>query len=193
MHRPYVMKARAEGIEETRRKIISAAIALYYESSGLDMTLEQIAERAGVAVQTILRNYGTRAALLEAAGEAARAQILEERAAPAGDVRGAVRALFDHYERRGRSVLRLLARETITGMPDLSGGREVHRRWIEDVFGPEIRRRRPATRAQLVDALVVATDVYSWKLLRLDRRLERNQAEAVVHRMIAALLGAEKE
>ena len=188
--RPYVMRARAEASEETRRRIIAGAIAVYYERPGPEITLEQIAERAGVSVQTILRAFGSRALLLEAAGRLARAEIAEERKAPPGDVTAAIRALFDHYERRGPSVLRLLAQETITGAPDLSAGRHEHRRWIQEVFGPQLRQRPLGARESLVDQLVVATDVYMWKLLCVDRGLERGQAEARVRKMIKALLGA---
>jgi hypothetical protein len=35
--------------------------------------------------------------------------------------------------------------------------------------------------------LIVATDVYVWKVLRRDQRLSRPMAEAVVRQMIAAL------
>jgi hypothetical protein len=49
-------------------------------------------------------------------------------------------------------------------------GRLGHRAWVEEVF----RARLPdesAARSRLIDVLVVATDVYSWKLLRRDRAL----------------------
>ena len=182
------MRARAEATEETRRRIIEAAIALYYERPGPDSTLEDIAERASVSVQTLLRHFGSRAALAEAAGEEARARVAEERRAAPGDVEGAVRALFDHYQRVGRSVLVLLAQETITGAPDLGDGRRQHRAWVEAVFAPHLDALSPDRRAALVDELVVATDVYTWKLLHLDRGLARRAAEWRVREMVAALL-----
>jgi predicted acylesterase/phospholipase RssA len=41
-----------------------------------------------------------------------------------------------------------------------------------------------------VDLLVVATDVYTWKLLRRDRGLARPDAEHRVHSLIRAVLAA---
>jgi hypothetical protein len=37
-----------------------------------------------------------------------------------------------------------------------------------------------------VDLLVVATDVYAWKLLRRDRGLSRNQTTERVRRLVAS-------
>jgi len=43
-------------------------------------------------------------------------------------------------------------------------------------------------REELTDLLVVATDVYTWKLLRRDRGLDRPTAEARVRHLIVAVL-----
>ena len=43
---------------------------------------------------------------------------------------------------------------------------------------------------ELIDLLVVATDVYTWKLLRRDRELSRADAERRVLRLINAILEA---
>jgi hypothetical protein len=67
-------------------------------------------------------------------------------------------------------------------------GRQAHRDWIEGVFGA----RLPAEareRARLVDALVVATDVYSWKLLRRDRRLGVDDVRDRMFLLATAVLG----
>ncbi|MDQ6774123.1 MAG: TetR/AcrR family transcriptional regulator [Candidatus Dormibacteraeota bacterium] len=191
--RQYVMKARAEGAEDTRRRILAATIDLHYERLGRDITLEQIAERASVAVQTVLRNFGSRAALLDAAVQAAVAVVVEERRATPGDVNAAVTALFDHYERVGRNVLRLLAQETISGAPNLSAGRTLHRQWVEGVFAPQLAGHPQEARESLTDRLVVVTDVYAWKLLRVDRGLSRRQAQNRVRQMIAAMVALHQE
>ena len=51
-----------------------------------------------------------------------------------------------------------------------SAGRLGHRAWVEQVFGARLPDD-PAERSRLIDVLVVATDVYTWKLLRFDRGL----------------------
>lgn len=187
------MRARAEAAEETRRRIVEATVALYYERRGPDSTLEEIADRASVTVQTVLRHFGSRAVLLEAAEAVARSRVQEERRATPGDVDGAVRALFDHYERLGRSVLGMLAQETLKGAPDLAEGRRRHRKWVEEVFAPRLDELPARRRVEMVDELAVVTDVYTWKLLCLDRGLERRAAERRVKDMIAALLCPREE
>ncbi len=191
--RRYVMRARADAKGATHRAIIRATIALYYERPGPGSSLEEIALRAGVTAQTVLRHFGSRAGLEEAARAEAVAEVRSEREASPGDLDAAIRALFDHYERRARAVLALLAQETLTGAPDLSQGRAVHRRWAADVCAPQLARQEPRRRAALVDQLVVVTDVYAWKLLRLDRGLSRRAAEERVKDMIAALLAEHRE
>ncbi len=57
-------------------------------------------------------------------------------------------------------MLGLLAQETITGAPDLSAGRAVHRGWVEAVFAPLLGHHASARRDALVDQLTVATYVY---------------------------------
>jgi hypothetical protein len=57
------------------------------------------------------------------------------------------------------------------------------------VFAPFAGPRDP-----LIDLLVVATDVYTWKLLRLDRGYSRARTEHLINRMATALLeGARPE
>jgi hypothetical protein len=57
---------------------------------------------------------------------------------------------------------------------------------VTKVFAPFLASR--ADPDALTDLLVVATDVYTWKLLRRDRQLDRPQAEARVHQLLTAIL-----
>jgi hypothetical protein len=62
--------------------------------------------------------------------------------------------------------------------PLLALGRKGHREWVETMFqAPE-----------LVPELVVATDVYSWKLLRRDQGLSREQTAAAIRHMVQAII-----
>lgn len=188
--REYVMRARAAASEETRRRILSATMELFHEKMTLEIVLADIARRAGVSVQTILRHFSTRDGLFDATEAFAREQITEERATPAGDVPAAVRVLLDHYERRGDAVLRLLGQEFFDARAQrvTDQGRRVHRSWVEGVFAPQLAAHPESDRAALTDLLVVATDVYTWKLLRRDRSLDRAQTEQRVLHLINALL-----
>jgi hypothetical protein len=69
-------------------------------------------------------------------------------------------------------------------------GKDMHRRWVTDVFAPQLQGLSPAAREEALDLLVVATDVYTWKLMRRDRGLSRNQTEQRINSLVAAVLAA---
>ena len=196
--RSYTMTARAEAVEATRSAILDAAVDLSQERLIAQIGLEDIGDRAGVSVQTVLRHFGTRAALIDAAARQSASRVVEERRAPVGDVPEAVRILLDHYEKRGSSVLLLLAQEQTEEQVAriTSAGKSLHRGWVAEVFEPFLPEDRRA-REELLDLLVVATDVYAWKLLRLDRGLSRSRTqerlELLVRTVLAALGTAREE
>jgi hypothetical protein len=72
--------------------------------------------------------------------------------------------------------------------PKVELGRQAHRKWIETAFAPQLHARQGAARARLLHALIVATDVYTWKLLRRDLRLDRRAAENLVEDMVRAIV-----
>ncbi|MGN6742643.1 MAG: TetR/AcrR family transcriptional regulator [Amnibacterium sp.] len=188
--RSYRMTARGEAVAATRRRILAAVRDLAYERLDFDPTLDAVASRAQVSVQTVLRHFSTREGLLDAAFVAAAEEIVAERRPPSRDVDDALSTLLGHYEARGEFVLAMLAREAadervarITG-----NGKRVHRDWVAAVFDD----RLPATgdrREALLDLLVVATDVYAWKLLRVDRGLPLHTVRARMRAMTDALVG----
>lgn len=183
--RPYTMGARAEAVADTRRRIIEAFFALGRDRMFTDISLDDVADAAGVSVQTILRHFKSRAGLTDATMDHAIATVTEERHTPVGDVSKAVAVIVAHYEDRGQTALLMLAQEAADPqVAELTRrGRALHRAWVKDVFAPFAGPRDP-----LIDLLVVATDVYTWKLLRIDRRCSRTRTEQLMHRMVAALL-----
>jgi AcrR family transcriptional regulator len=187
--RPYVMRARADAKMDTRQRILGAIRAIAEETLEFEPTLDAIAARAGVSVQTVLRHFGSRDALFDAAVVAGNAEVEAEREVPAGDVPAALKILVAHYELRGDFVIGMLAHEPgneriarITGP-----GRDLHRRWVSQVFAPLLPSQR-AQRDVLVDLLVVVTDVYTWKILRRDRKLTRAQTQARMLQLVTAVL-----
>src|SRR5690242_5062374 len=91
--RTYTMTARAEAAEQTRVRIIRTAFELQAEKLTTEISLEDVAARAGVSVQTVLRRFGSKAALFEQSLQLVNDEIADERRAPAGDVPGAIRVL----------------------------------------------------------------------------------------------------
>ena len=189
--RSYTMTARAEAAEQTRLRITRAAFDLQTERLTAEISLEDIASRAGVTVQTVLRRFGSKAELFQASLEWINSEIAEERRAPAGDVTAGIRVLVDHYEKHGDFALLMLAQENsyphVRQMSDM--GKQMHRRWVEDVFGPLLPAAADA-RSEAIDLLVVTTDVYTWKLMRRDRGLSRSQTEHRINALVSAVLAA---
>lgn len=185
------MGSRAEAVDATRRRILQAAFDLQAERLTPTIPLDAVAEEAGVSVQTVLRHFGSRARLFDAAIEYGAQVVTEERRAAPGDLPGAVASIVEHYERRGDGVVLLLAQEgeqpAIRRITE--HGRRIHCDWVGEVFAPWLESSPPSERDALVDLLVVATDVYTWKLLRRDRGLSRAETERRVTHLLSVLLG----
>lgn len=190
--RGYRMGARAEAAAETGRRILEAVIGLHEERYHDQISLEDVAGRADVTIQTVLRRFGSKERLIDAASEEVRGRVLSQRdEAPVGDVAGAVGNLVDHYEEWGESVLRLLAQEE--RVPAFrratDAGRLMHRDWVERTFAPLLAEREGEARERLLAQLVAVCDVYVWKILSRDLGLSRGQTELALREMILALKG----
>jgi AcrR family transcriptional regulator len=187
--RKYTMRSRADAKAATRVRMLRAALELSEEKMTIEITLDDVASRAGTSVQTVLRHFGSRDGLLDEVGRFASAEVEQERRATPGDVGEAVAAVVAHYEKRGDFVLRMLGQEHDPRIAAVIGpGKQLHRRWVEDSFRPQLDARRPAEREALTDLLVVATDVYAWKLLRRDRGLDAVTTGARMRGLVDAIL-----
>jgi len=187
--RSYEMRARKESAAATYNAIVQAAIDAVAAKRSLSITLGSVADRAGVTVKTVLRHFGSRDALVNAAWSQALQDVVVERSAPPGDPPRALAVLIEHYERRGDMALGLLAEEDKDprARKMCDSGRLEHRRWVEDVFDAGLPVKA-VERSRLIDALVVATDVYSWKLLRRDRDLSVDDVRDRMLLMTGAVL-----
>ena len=98
--RRYRSDLRAEHAEETRERILDAALRV--AATGLaSLSIPAVAREAGVSVPTVYRHFGTKADLLAAMyPHAARRAGLDGIPDPAsvGDVRSAVRAIFERLD-----------------------------------------------------------------------------------------------
>lgn len=188
MTRTYDNTRRAQDAARTSARIAEATERLLAAGPFSTVTLQAIASGADVTVQTVLRHMGSREGCLLAVAERFQARVAAHRGqSEPGDVDGALAGLLAHYEADGRLVLHLLAAEVDDAFARdaAAQGRAYHRAWVERCFGP----RLPATdRDAAVDALVAATDLYVWKLLRLDLGRSPAQVAATVRRLVDALL-----
>ncbi|MFN4276421.1 MAG: TetR/AcrR family transcriptional regulator [Ferrovibrio sp.] len=64
--RPYTLRERAKGQDETRRRIVEAAMELHEEIGPRATTISAIAQRAGVQRLTVYRHFHDEAAVFEA-------------------------------------------------------------------------------------------------------------------------------
>jgi AcrR family transcriptional regulator len=185
------MSARAAAVEATRERILDAAYEAFMERWYDDVTLRDVAADAGVALQTVVNHFGTKEALFGEVSDRFDESINAARwtVAP-GDVAAIVTTLVDDYERTGDVVLRLLALEDRMPVvrPMIARGRRSHRDWVEHMFRAPLTGLRGAARRRRVVQLVAALDVYTWKLLRLDNGLSREQTIAAIRDMVEALI-----
>lgn len=168
--RRYTQGARAEAAEATAQRIVDAFLRRLMQDWFDEITLAQVAAEAGVTVQTVLRRFEGKEGLLATAIGTFAKQVNTRRACDAGDIDAAIAALLKDYEQVGDAVLRLLALEARHPalQEALNYGRGQHRSWVAEVFAPQLSGLDTAARTRALDGLVVATDVYTWKLIRRD-------------------------
>lgn len=169
--RAYRLGARAESAAATHRAIGNAFIRFLRDRWFDEITLQDVAQAAGVTVQTVIRRYGGKQGLLEAATDWLAEDIGARRASPPDDIPAALDALMRDYEEIGDFLIRLLAQEerhpALKVLLDF--GRGGHREWVALTFRRVLQSLPSAARKKRLALLVVATDVYTWKLLRRDQ------------------------
>ncbi len=194
--RAYKGTIQAEIAALTAKRIIEAGIALFDEQWGDTITLEQIAERAGVTTQTLLRHFGSKERLADAVSQEAfrmsQQQLVEPRV---GDIENIVSALIVYYEGGGRRMLRGLAQEE--KYPELHSiidvARASHKAWLERAFASSLARLETTKRVRLLAQLYTITGVYTWYLLRHDCALSSEETAKALQGMLTALLTPELE
>lgn len=193
--RRYRMGARADAAERTRRSIIEATAALFWERDPDQITLDEIAARAGVTLQTVLRRFGSKDAVFAAAAEEKSVEVARSREPErAGDRPAAMRALFASYERISELNWRLLRFENQNAVLHriLVKARALHRDWIARTFA-EVLPRSGAERERRIDALFTVTDFYVWRLNRTDLGRGRTETEAHILLLVDAVVRRFKE
>ena len=188
--RIYRQTARAAASEELRRLVATTFYELLLSRSVDEITLDEVAASAGTTRQTVIRLFGGKEGLLGSIEATASAKAQPRIALSRNfSTRRALQALVEHYEVMGDVTVRLLAQEERHPAlrPALERGRREHRAWVAKWFPGSmtgVERERQVTR------LVVATDVYTWKLLRRDFGNTRKEVTALVTGLIEQIIGA---
>jgi AcrR family transcriptional regulator len=186
MARKYELKQRAENVEETRRRIVEAAVELHGTVGPARTTVSAIANRAGVQRQTYYRHFSSERDLF-----AACSGLWEERHAPpdpAGlrevrDPRERVRlgltGLYSFFE-EGEGMLSNVVRDAAvheltaeTAQMRMAGLRALRSVLAEVVV--------PAGGSPRIEALLdLALDFTTWQALVRRSGLSREQAVELV-------------
>jgi AcrR family transcriptional regulator len=183
---------RRPGPTRTRGAILDAARTAFAARGYDAVSVRSVARDAGVDAALVHRFFGSKEQLFVAAMELAGSQIRRQRyEAPVGDVSGIIRNLVEGYERWGPNRLRMIAQEHRIPVvrEDVERGRRGHRDSIRRAFAPMLKGLNGPERRRRVTGLVALTDVYTWKLLRLDLGLSRAETERTLTELIGALKG----
>lgn len=193
--RAYRQSARALAAEATGERIVDAFAAQMEERWFDEIRLEDVARAAEVTAQTVIRRFGNKEGLLEALQDRIAAVVSQRRDVPEGAVDAAVTSLVEDYEQHGDIVMRVLAQEdrfaACRAVTDV--GRREHRKWIAKAFAPWLRPMPEDRRQRAEDALVVAGDLYIWKLVRRDMRRPIADYRAIMEVMLAAAIGEPRD
>jgi AcrR family transcriptional regulator len=184
------MDARAKASESTIDKIHEAAFALFRSQPFEEVTLQAIADRSGVTLQTILRRFGSKEQLFTEAAERQMQLIFKGREVSApGGIAAIVATIVASYEDMGDLNWSGVSQEhrfpLIKRLFDKA--RAGHRQWIETCFADLIGRTKGEERERRIRLLFGATDFYMWKLYRRDLGMSRASTMAIMTDLVNAL------
>jgi len=194
MARRYEMTARTEAMQRTREAILDAAVELFTPAWFDEVTIADIAKRAGVSQQTVVNHFGSKIDLyLTGLSERYVPGVLAVRdSVTPGDVASIVDAVMDDYEESGDATIRTLALAARTPdlVPVVEGGRVSHHAFVRRVFAPQLAKRRGRNRERQVRLLAAVLDVRMWQQLRREEGLDREETGEHLVSLVEALLAS---
>jgi AcrR family transcriptional regulator len=193
--RRYEKRARAAKEQETRLRIVEAALALHGTLGPARTTISAIAERAGVRRATVYRHFpDERALFLGCSGAWRDRNPVPDPASwaaiadPAARVEAALDALYRWYE-RAEPMLSAVLRD-IDAMPivaEIQAGRMAYLAGVEDGLVAGWGARGKAAK-RLRATIGLALDFFTWRTLD-ERGLDRGDATAVMSAAVRAAAG----
>lgn len=144
MPRRYSMQTRRRASEEARTRIFDATLDALVASGGQQVTMQEIAERADVALRTLYNHFSSRDELLTAAFDHHTAQTraaVEDLglpdAAPEHQLQHIIEAYYSRYEQMGPRLTVLLAQQDA---PELDEQIRAIRRWRRTLLNSIVER-----------------------------------------------------
>jgi AcrR family transcriptional regulator len=185
--RPYRSQLRDEQQQQTRERILEAAIGLIAEDGLAELTVPGVAERAGVSLRTVYRHFPTKDDLIDSVGEFRDAQF---------GVSGPPSSIEELLENTPALFEGFAARDDLVRAADVSAaGRQIHdrarrrratalRRIFEEVTGD----LSPAEARRLVATVQVLWSTRAWLTLHDNWEMDGREAGRAAQWAIATLV-----
>jgi len=189
--RRYRMGARAQKAAETRQRVFDAAIALFGAHAYEQVSLQDIASRAGVGLQTVVRIGASKDELFVTAARQIQLDVaLRLAAVPNRGLVSTLEFLVDLYEEWGDPLIRMMAQEDrIPAVHELfQGGRRAQVLWIDARYGAQLDHLDAEERERRVVSLLVVTGARSWYVFRRVHGLSKTQIVLAMREMVEALV-----
>src|SRR4051794_12322468 len=184
--RPYRQGRRAEAAEARTEAILQAAVEASAAKPFEQVTLADVAARAGVGVQTLIRRVQTKDGLVRAVNEWMAERIEAARGEPdSSDPDVVSAALARQYEVFGAVIDRTIRQEELSAAlaEGAQAGRRAHRAWVEAAFATEIAAGGPL----LASRLIAVCGVELWLVLRRDGGLSADQTRETIAHLIRSV------
>lgn len=182
MARKYELRRRAERQQQTRQRVVEAAVDLHATVGPVRTTIAAIAERAGVQRHTVYRYFPDELSLFKACGS----HFVARNPPPDTDrwleikdpelrLTTALRDAYRYYERHERMMANILRDSEFVAVG--AGFRAAHARMTEALLAAWTIR---AAQKRLLEASIsLALDFRTWEHLVRTRKLTPSQAVEV--------------
>jgi len=193
---PYDNTRRRLRAEETRQSIISALGSLWKQYAISDITLDMIADEAGITKRTILRKFGSKENLMVESLSYDPAEISKQRdLAVPGDLDNILRTLLTNYENIGDAAIRTIQLEPKIEIAQKIGekGRVIHREWCKRVFAPFLPELNSKDYPVQLNSFIAATEIFLWKLFRRDLKFSQEKTFSIFKNMLEGVIHQSKQ
>jgi AcrR family transcriptional regulator len=191
--RTYELKRRAERQEETRRRIVEAAVELHTTLGPSRTTVKEIAERAGVTRPTVYAHFPDGRSLLQACSGHVRETVpppdptaWRSISDPGDRLETALRDLYGYYERL-EPLLANIQRDAAV-MPVVAEMNAYRVRYLEDIREAllEAWPKRGGAKAPLRRAIGHALEFHTWQSLVRRQGCRTNEAVGLMLAFVRA-------
>jgi len=188
MVRKYTQTARSDQTLARRQQILDALFALLDRGSFGEVTLQGVADEAGVSLRTVTRHFRSKEELLRQGMAEASRQEEANRLVPVGDLDAVCTVLAGRYEEMAEWIYRMGDVELTYGwLSDwVQMARESHRDWLAETFAPWLPARAREREDRLM-CLFSATEIRSWWAIRQRFGYSPKRARSVMLRQLEAL------